>query len=165
MPSIALNTLAYFAALAGMEWVAWFTHKYVMHGFLWSWHKSHHRLREGYFEKNDLFAMVFATPAILLIYIGTIGSNWNSPEWFWAGLGVASYGLVYAVFHDILVHRRINHNYLPKSSYMRRIVHAHRLHHVITTKEDGVSFGFIVTASPLQIRERMKVLEAARADS
>lgn len=165
MSSVALNAIAYFTALAAMEGVAWFTHKYVMHGFLWSWHQSHHRPRVGHFEKNDLFAVVFATPAILFMYIGTLGSHWNNLEWFWAGLGVASYGLVYAVFHDILVHRRINHNYLPNSSYMRRIVHAHRLHHVITTKEDGVSFGFIVTASPLQIRARMKVLEAARANS
>ena len=25
------------AAYAGMEFMAWFTHKYVMHGVLWSW--------------------------------------------------------------------------------------------------------------------------------
>ena len=26
-----------------MEFMAWFTHKYVMHGFLWSLHKDHHK--------------------------------------------------------------------------------------------------------------------------
>ena len=25
-----------------MEFVAWFAHKYIMHGFLWSLHKDHH---------------------------------------------------------------------------------------------------------------------------
>jgi len=29
-----------------MEFVAWFTHKYVMHGFLWVLHKDHHH-RDG----------------------------------------------------------------------------------------------------------------------
>jgi len=25
-----------------MEFVAWFTHKHIMHGFLWNLHKDHH---------------------------------------------------------------------------------------------------------------------------
>ena len=25
-----------------MEFMAWFSHKYIMHGFLWSLHKDHH---------------------------------------------------------------------------------------------------------------------------
>ena len=29
-----------------MEFMAWFTHKYVMHGFLWVLHKDHH-IRDG----------------------------------------------------------------------------------------------------------------------
>jgi len=162
MSQLALNTCFYLVALVGMEAVAWSTHKYVMHGFLWCWHESHHLPRKGMFEKNDLFALVFAVPSIVLIYIGTFGTGWNSPHWFWAGLGVASYGLIYFLFHDFLVHRRIPHNYLPKSRYLRRIVHAHRLHHVIQTKHDGVSFGFMVTESPLRIRERMKAIETRR---
>ena len=35
------------------EFVAWFTHKYVMHGFLWVWHKSHHTVHHHVTEKND----------------------------------------------------------------------------------------------------------------
>ena len=30
------------SAVVGMEFMAWFTHKYVMHGFLWDWHEDHH---------------------------------------------------------------------------------------------------------------------------
>ena len=26
-----------------MEFMAWFTHKYIMHGFLWVLHKDHHK--------------------------------------------------------------------------------------------------------------------------
>ena len=30
-----------------MECVAWATHKYVMHGWGWGWHRSHHEPRRG----------------------------------------------------------------------------------------------------------------------
>ena len=49
-----------------MEGVAWFTHKYVMHGFLWTWHKSHHKKHDHFLELNDLFAVVFSIPSIAL---------------------------------------------------------------------------------------------------
>lgn len=160
MSEILINVGAFWGALLAMEGVAWVTHKYVMHGFLWCWHMSHHLPRQGTFEKNDLFALVFAMPSIVLIYIGTIGTNWSQLAFFWAGLGVASYGLIYFLFHDVLVHRRIHHQYVPRNKYLRRIVHAHRLHHVIITKEDGVSFGFLWASPPLKIREEMKVLAA-----
>lgn len=163
MSTILLNAMCYLGALFGMEAMAWVTHRYVMHGFLWCWHESHHLPREGRFEKNDLFALIFAIPSIVLIYVGTLGTNGSSPEFFWAGLGVASYGLIYFLFHDVLVHRRLDHNYVPQSRYLRRIVHAHRLHHVICTKEDGVSFGFLVSESSLKVRERMKALEEKRS--
>ena len=53
-----------------MEFMAWFTHKYVMHGFLWVLHKDHH-IRDGRkFEWNDVFAVIFAIPSIVLIYLG-----------------------------------------------------------------------------------------------
>ena len=44
-----------------------------MHGFGWGWHRSHHEPRTGWFEKNDLYAVVFAGVAIALIYAGTRG--------------------------------------------------------------------------------------------
>ncbi len=49
------NTLVFLATLAGMEVFAWWAHKYVMHGWGWGWHKSHHEPRSGWFEKNDLY--------------------------------------------------------------------------------------------------------------
>jgi transposase-like protein len=38
--------------------------------------------------------------------------------------------------------------YVPRSSYMKRIVQAHRLHHAPETKDGSVSFGFIWAMRP-----------------
>jgi beta-carotene 3-hydroxylase len=38
--------LLIFGAFIFMEFMAWFTHKYIMHGFLWVLHKNHH-IRDG----------------------------------------------------------------------------------------------------------------------
>jgi beta-carotene 3-hydroxylase len=80
-----------------MEFVAWFTHKYVMHGFLWSWHASHHSIRKGIFERNDLFAIVFSIPAIVLIILG---SHYSIYEIMFIGFGITAYGIFYLIFHD-----------------------------------------------------------------
>ncbi len=160
MMDILINAACFLGALLFMEVVAYYSHKYVMHGFLWIWHKSHHEPRKGIFELNDLFAFIFALPSIALIYVGSEqGIAWA----LWAGLGVAGYGAIYFGFHDVIVHRRINHNWRPKSSYMRRIVHAHRLHHALEEKEGAVSFGFIYAPPVPVIRAEMKRLEAERA--
>ena len=60
MATLALDIVLFLAAFAFMEGFAWVMHRYVMHGFMWVWHKSHHEPREGLFELNDLFAVVFA---------------------------------------------------------------------------------------------------------
>lgn len=140
-----LNLLLFLGALAGMEAVAYFTHKYVMHGFLWSLHESHHMPRKGRFEKNDLFAVFFGLPSIVLIYLGVSA---YSPL-LWVGLGMTAYGFVYFLFHDVLVHRRIRHRYKPKSGYLKRVVHAHYMHHATRERDGAVSFGFVY-APPLE---------------
>ena len=55
-----MSTLAFIGIIVvtaiAMEFVAWFSHKYIMHGFLWSWHEDHHQPHQegdGFFEKND----------------------------------------------------------------------------------------------------------------
>ena len=46
-----------------MEFVAWFAHKYVMHGTLWILHEDHHvppkHKSNSFFEKNDWFFVIF----------------------------------------------------------------------------------------------------------
>ena len=124
-----------------MEGVAWFTHKYIMHGFLWTWHRSHHKVHNHALERNDLFALVFSVPSALLIMAGI-----EFPELRWllfVGIGVASYGVFYLVFHDILVHRRVKIKFRAKNSYLKRMIRAHYIHHEVHTKEGAEAFGFL----------------------
>lgn len=124
-----------------MEGVAWFTHKYVMHGFLWSWHSDHHNHHKGFFEWNDLFAVVFAGTAISLIVAGV-----ELPEYrflAWIGAGVTLYGVFYFVFHDVIVHRRAKVKFPTDGRYMQRIIRAHYIHHKVHTKEGAEAFGFL----------------------
>lgn len=132
--------------ILAMEVFAYVMHRWVMHGPGWFLHESHHRVRTGMFELNDLYGVIFAIPSILLIYAGVQG-DWGA--WAgWIGLGIAGYGAIYFGFHDIIVHKRIGTRYIPKSAYMKRIIQAHRLHHVVETKHGTVSFGFIWAPEP-----------------
>jgi len=112
-----------------------------MHGFLWILHEDHHRASKGFFEKNDLFALFFAVPSFLLIFLGLKNELQYLPE---LGIGLAVYGAGYLLFHDILFHRRIRlFPARPKNPYLQGIINAHRLHHRKNTKENGISFGFL----------------------
>ena len=78
-----------------MEAITWLTHKYVMHGFLWYLHKDHHQPKySNWFEKNDLFFIIFAVPSSLLIFFG-IEQKFN--EMFFVGLGILFYGICYFI--------------------------------------------------------------------
>jgi beta-carotene 3-hydroxylase len=68
--NILLNIAIVVVTFFFMEFVAWFTHKYVMHGFMWFLHRDHHEPHHGFFEKNDWFAFIFAIPSALLWYLG-----------------------------------------------------------------------------------------------
>ena len=86
----------FFAALLAMEGVAWLTHRYLMHGPLWVLHRSHHRRRDGAFERNDWFGVIFAVPSMILIALGVEGR----PALLAIGLGMTAYGFVYFLVHD-----------------------------------------------------------------
>jgi hypothetical protein len=47
--NIAIVVLTFLA----MEGMAWLTHKFVMHGFMWYFHEDHHQPTPGFFEKNN----------------------------------------------------------------------------------------------------------------
>ncbi len=138
---ITLYILIVIGTFLFMEGVAWFTHKYIMHGFMWTWHRSHHTVHSHFFERNDLFALVFSIPSIILIAIGYSSETYYILKYF--GFGIMMYGIFYSIFHDIIVHRRIKINYKAKSGYMKRIMNAHYFHHKRHTKEGGEAFGFL----------------------
>ena len=133
--------LLFVATVLGMEGFAYVMHRWVMHGPGWFLHASHHRDRPGRFEANDWYAVIFAIPSIVLL-LGGVRLGWW-PGCTWIGGGIAAYGAIYFGFHDIIVHRRVPHRYVPRSTYMKRIVQAHRLHHAVEAKHGTVSFGFL----------------------
>ena len=126
-----------------MEGVAWFTHKFVMHGFLWALHKDHHQKKPHFFEKNDAFFLLFAIPSILLFFFGVrAGFNFM----FYIGLGILLYGIAYFMIHDVVIHQRFRFFSLGKNRYVKTIKMAHKMHHKHLGKHNGESFGMLFAA-------------------
>jgi beta-carotene 3-hydroxylase len=149
MTNSLLLILAYFF----MEFVAWSNHKYIMHGFLWKWHKDHHRkdhqhtlpekTEDKRFEKNDLFFLVYAIPAILLMIIGF---SFQLFTLVYISIGITLYGLTYFIIHDIIIHNRINIPFLRKipNFYIRAVIMAHTAHHWPKNKKEFDNYGLLV---------------------
>ena len=153
MMTLAVPLLVFLVTLAAMEGFAYVMHRWVMHGPGWFLHASHHRPRPGLWEANDLYFVIFALPSIILL-LGGVQGGWGS----WAtacGAGIAAYGAIYLGFHDIIVHQRVKNRYVARSRYMKRIVQAHRLHHVVETKHGTVSFGFLVAPRPEALKREL----------
>ena len=74
---------------------------------------------------------------------------------------MAGYGLVYFLIHDVLVHRRLEHGFVPRSGYLRRVYQAHRLHHATHGRDGAVSFGFIWSAPPEKLAAKLRSKAAA----
>jgi beta-carotene 3-hydroxylase len=136
-----INILIVLASFLGMEAVAWFTHKYIMHGILWRLHKDHHdRHSKGFFEDNDFFFLVFAIPGIICLFIGL---RQDYSYLFWIGAGITLYGAAYFLVHDIFIHQRIKLFRNSNNSYFKAIRRAHKVHHKHINKEDGECFGML----------------------
>ena len=145
------------ASIFAMEGVAWASHKWIMHGFGWGWHRDHHEPHDRFLEKNDRFALVGAAISITFFALGSplvLGeSAW--PPGTWIGLGVMGYGVIYTAVHDGLVHQRW-FRWVPRGGYARRLVQAHKLHHATIGKEGGVSFGFVLARDPAVLKRELR---------
>jgi beta-carotene 3-hydroxylase len=88
-----------------MEFIAWFTHKYIMHGMMWYLHKDHHdHSNKSIFEKNDFFFLLFAVPSWLGIMFGAM----NDFDYkFYIGVGILLYGIAYFLVHEVIIHQRL----------------------------------------------------------
>ncbi|MEM0542587.1 carotene hydroxylase [Flavobacterium sp. j3] len=124
-----------------MEFMAWFTHKYVMHGFMWYFHKDHHQHEPGFFEKNDVFFLIFAIPSWLCIMLGMMNFNYYVTS---IGIGIAVYGLSYFLMHDIFIHQRFKLFRNSNNVYLLALRKAHKIHHKHLGKEDGEVFGMLI---------------------
>jgi len=155
--AVLVPVLIVLATILAMEWVAWASHKYIMHGFGWAWHRDHHEPHDNVLEKNDLFGIVGAAMSISMFMLGSplvAGAHAWWPA-TWIGLGILGYGIIYTLVHDGLVHQRY-FRWVPRAGYAKRIVQAHKLHHATIGKEGGVSFGFMFAGDPAHLKAELK---------
>jgi beta-carotene 3-hydroxylase len=147
-----INYLLLIIAYFFMEFVAWSNHKYIMHGFLWNWHKDHHhkdhqnslpeKAKDKRFEKNDLFFLIYAIPAITLMIIGL---SLHYLPFVFISIGISLYGFTYFAIHDIIIHKRLHIPFLQNNSnaFLRAIVKAHAAHHCPKNKNDFHNYGLL----------------------
>lgn len=136
-----VNIIVFLIAFFGMEGVAWLTHKYVMHGLLWSLHADHHRKNpSSFFEKNDYFFLIFAIPGIICLAAGIYTA---AHLLLYIGLGITVYGMAYFFVHDIFIHQRFRWLRHTDNVYLRAIRRAHKMHHKHLDKEHGECFGML----------------------
>jgi beta-carotene 3-hydroxylase len=139
---IWIHILVFFGAFFMMEFMAWFTHKYVMHGFLWSLHRDHHlKDHDSWFERNDTFFIFYA-----LISIGffLLWQNDILEIGLAIGLGIFAYGFTYFMVHDIFIHQRFKIFRNANSRYGKAVRRAHKMHHKHINKEHGECFGMLL---------------------
>lgn len=159
--SAMVNVLIVIVTVAAMELVARYTHKHIMHGWGWGWHKSHHQREGRTLELNDLYAVAFSIPSILLIYFGVELGHWM----LWVGVGMTIYGILYFLVHDALVHERWPFRMKPKGGYLKRLVQAHRLHHAVEDRDGCVSFGFLYAGPIDKLKAELRALHGGHFDA
>ncbi|MGN6180302.1 MAG: beta-carotene hydroxylase [Mucilaginibacter sp.] len=139
--NLLLNISIVLISFASMEGVAWLSHKYLMHGLLWTLHRDHHKKDQySFFEHNDFFFLIFATPGMTCLALGI----YTSVSWFlYVGLGITLYGLCYFIVHDVFIHQRIKIFRNTDNWYFRAIRRAHKVHHKHMGKDDGECFGML----------------------
>lgn len=137
-----LHLLVFFAVFFTMEFMAWFTHKYVMHGFLWNLHADHHKKdHDSWFERNDAFFIFYAVISIICFY------TWSEGMFDFGisiGLGILGYGIAYFLVHDIFIHQRFKLFRNANNRYARAIRRAHKMHHKHIGKDKGECFGMLI---------------------
>ncbi len=132
------------ASFLFMEFVVWFSHKYVMHGFMWSFHRDHHirtDKSDSFFEKNDIFFLIYPTPAIILMITGFA---LNLYSLIFIGIGITLYGFTYFTIHDVLIHHRIPVNINFKRGYFAALIRAHQAHHFGKNVKDFKNYELLI---------------------
>lgn len=134
--------LIFLGTFSIMEFMAWFTHKYIMHGFLWYLHEDHHKKdHDSWFERNDLFFIFYAVVSITCLILWTSQNLWFCLP---IGLGILAYGIAYFMVHDIFIHQRFKLFRNANNRYARGVRRAHKIHHKHLGKKDSENFGMLV---------------------
>jgi hypothetical protein len=188
--------VAYFAAfLVGMEYVARYEHQAFWHGpGAWFLHASHHHCEAAFgstpnrqnirhtvlpqgnkgswWENNDIFPVIFACLTVPVFYWTILVPPTNTlckDCCLGMALGISSYGLSYAVGHDLCAHERGG---AELAAWLRRtfpamaacadlhVVHHHRIDNkgAAATDEDpyGPPYGFWLGAQELELAGKRK---------
>jgi len=124
-----------------MECVSWLTHRFLMHGLFWNLHEDHHNKAHDFFEKNDLFFVIFALIAIGFFMIGNYIEGWGFMCYI--SIGITLYGLAYFFVHDIFIHQRFKLLKRTDNFYLRALRKAHKVHHKHQDKTEGECFGML----------------------
>jgi beta-carotene 3-hydroxylase len=131
------------ASFALMEPITAATHRFVMHGFGWVLHRSHHRaVRPRGWEANDMFPLLFAAVVCLGLAAGfnVAGLGVLIP----VGIGVTAYGVAYGFVHDIAIHRRLGRRPPVLRRTLDRLAAAHAIHH----RHGGAPYGMLLPVVP-----------------
>jgi beta-carotene 3-hydroxylase len=105
-------------------------------------HKDHHQHEPGFWEKNDMFFLIFAIPSAACYIIGSAVAGML--PLFFVGIGISLYGLAYFFVHDIFIHQRFKLFTRTKNTYLKAIRKAHKVHHKHLEPEDGECFGMLI---------------------
>ena len=137
-----------------MEPVTYLMHRYVMHGFGLAWHRSHHRVRRGPFERNDLYPVVIASSTIALMAVGTFVPALRIlvP----VGIGMTLYGAAYLFVHDGYIHRRLP-GLEARWPVFERWARAHAVHHRFGEEPYGMLFPIV----PARLQDRARTRAGA----
>ena len=139
--AIFLWILIFLLTFSLMEFLAWFSHKYIMHGFLWILHKDHHKKdHKSWFERNDLFFIFYAVISTGLLMLWGKGYLWAGLP---IGVGIFVYGVTYFIVHDIFIHQRFKIFRNIDNRYARGIRRAHKIHHKNIYKTEGECYGML----------------------
>ncbi|GAB5519302.1 MAG: sterol desaturase family protein [Rhodothermales bacterium] len=128
-------------ALVVMEVVAYVTHRFLFHGVLWFIHESHHRHTHGPFELNDVFSLGFAAISMVLMYLGR--GAWLADPRFAIGLGIAIYGILYFIIHDLFTHKRF-WPFKSTNNAMHTVRRAHQRHHQSAERPGQEPYGLFL---------------------
>ena len=154
------------ATFLAMEAVSYASHRWVMHGIAFSWHRSHHLPASGRFEKNDRFPIAFSALGFGLFLIAAMGPARATV--FWVAVGVTAYGVAYLFVHELCIHRRLPIR-VGKGPYWRWLRDSHQVHHRFSGEPYGMLLPFVSHSRRESARNELPTLDrsgyASRRDN
>ena len=132
------------AAFAVMEVASYVLHRWLLHGLLWRMHRSHHDPAHGHgdgFEWNDLFSLAFALASMALFWVGHEAPLESTA--FPIGVGIAVYGVLYFVLHDLYAHGRLG-RMKTRNPAAQSVKRAHGRHHQSLSKVGQEPYGLFL---------------------